>query len=247
MRNKLDTEWDDELTALCGYVTRAQWNKRRNLFYEGAENERFVSCPICNKKAAAARLKARPAGAPVLTMEQDKTAKGHFRYQGGWKALQDGVLIAYLGFEDHAWRVYPLYLGHHDGETREQDRGLVGTPLNDDGEDGRRDHYYRLYAARYKSKEAALLAAGEFRAGGFLKTEVELFAARAEALKANRAWADERQRKFDEREQTRNDTLLALKEIFERESLSNFQRQGLMTAIAKFEKPTDKHSLDDEV
>lgn len=219
-----ETEDREFKIAVCG--EESSYDSRSYL-----TEARHVTCPACHQKLAKAALKARGADEPKLTLVQDKAAKGGFRYQGGWRALVDGEHVAYLGFEDHYWRIYRLGLN----DKRDL---VVGSPMNDDGTAGERTHtYHRVEAARYKSKESALLVVGDLRASKHLHTFQELLDGRK---RAEQAWVQRRARidaQHAEEEEARNDTLRALKELHARDDLTNFQRAGLLTAIAHYEKP----------
>lgn len=242
-------EVDDELTALCGETMRAAWNTPpRARFVEG---DARVTCPKCNKKIATLALKARPAGAPKLEAVQDKEAKGGFRYKQGWKVLLDGETIAYVGYEEHGWRIYPLQIESYDDKAKADGPYIRNTHgvLAKDGEvvsKGWR-HYLPNEALSFTSREAAMLACEAQFAAGVLKTGPQLFAERKIANAEARARAAEQRARRDERQQRKDDTLAALNEILEKETLSNFQRMGLMNAIADIEKKkVEVWSLEDD-
>jgi hypothetical protein len=233
--------WADAefVIALCGQEYRVSgWGADSVI-----EDRDYVTCPACRRKKARQELRARPAGAAVLTMEQDKEAKGGFRYQQGWKALVNGVQVAILGYEDHGWRIYPLRAFNDD-----QERGLhvrnAYHPIDDEGLEAGRTRDYRLpsSALNFRTKEEALMACEDLRARGKLKTAPERLHAYAEAVRRRDAWAKSERTRVETAEQNRLETLEALNEILEKETLSNFQRQGLMTAIARFEKKPDADS-----
>jgi hypothetical protein len=222
------------LVALCGEEHRlGSWRNDRFL-----EEPNHVTCPQCRTKMARAKLKARPADAAKLTLEQDKEARGGFRHQQGWKALVDGEAVAILGYEEHYWRIYP-YVTKRDDETKEVKVVNSHGVLLEDHTTGSRfsSMGYRLpgKALRWTTKEDALMACEGLRQEGVLKTAPELLAEYAENVRANEAWAAERRRKAAERNSEITDTVEGLKEILAKETLSNFQRQALMTAIATFE------------
>lgn len=219
------------LVALCGEEHRVgSWNSDRFI-----EEAKHVSCPQCRTKIARAALKARPADAAKLTLERDSELKGGFRYGQGWVAHIDGVPIAVLGYEEHEWRVYPYYVSRDDA-------GAVAvknhySPLTEEGRTATKGMFYRLPGGTlgYRTKEDALLACEGLRAKGFIKPPAQLLEENAEGQRANAVWAEEQRRKTAERNQGISDTIEGLKEILEKETLSNFQRQALMTAIASFE------------
>jgi hypothetical protein len=244
-------EVDTELTALCGETTRAKWDNHggRPRFIQDASR---VSCPKCNKKIAAAALKARPAGAPKLTAVQDKEAKGGFRYKQGWKVLLGDEAIGYVGYEEHAWRIYPLQIERYDDKAKAAGPYIRNTNgvLTRDGEVGSK-HFgsWRLpnEALSFDSKEAAILGCEAQFNAGVLKTGPQLFADYARATEEARIRAREQTRKRDERQERKDETLAALREILEKETLSNFQRMGLMNAIADIEKKKiETWSLEDD-
>lgn len=241
-------EDDIELTAMCGETTRGSWNLKQSwskFTYDGAH----ISCPKCNKKIAQAQIKARSADRPALTAEADPEAKGGFRHKQGWKVLLGSELIGYVGFEEHAWRIYPLQIESYDEKAKESGpyiRNARGV-LDRDGDTGSKAFGSWSLPAKslhYKSKEAAMLGCEAMYASGILKSGPQLFAEREEAnARAQVAMAERRQKESDKTER-RNDTLAALQEILDKETLSNFQRMGLMNAIADL-TPKQTPSVDD--
>lgn len=148
----------------------------------------------------------------------------------------DDVLVGYVAKADKQWRVYPLV---HDGAE------IVagGRPLAEVGTAGI-DSYgrYESDAFGYKTKDDAFLACEELRATGRLKIGPEIEADRAAAA---RRWEErESQRKAEEAavDQSRRDTLEALQDILAVHPLTNFQRQGLVTAIDHFSTEADDES-----
>jgi hypothetical protein len=231
------------IVALCGEEHRVgAWNNDRFL-----EDEKHVTCPQCRAKIARAKLKARPADAPKLTLVRDPDARGGFRYKQGWRAVVDGEAVAILGFEEHAWHIYPYVARRPDDEHPEVRVVNSHGVLTDTGTTANRG-MYRLpnSALSFKTKEDALLASGELRAAGKLKTVPELLA----EYHANQVeWARlnaERKRKDAERGQKNTDTLEALREILAHDTLSNFQREGLMNAIAIYEAKVRPPAAADE-
>lgn len=206
--------------ALCGSEGRVNYTGHRV-----STNPKFVDCPKCNQRLAKQAMQARAPDAPKLELVQDKEAKGPFRYKQGWRALLGGEHIAFLGYEDHGWRVYHVGINGEDRTSL-----AVGYALDEDGSSGRRG-VYGITAARYRSKEQALLAAEAFRSAGKLLTLDELKRERAETAARYRDAQLERDRRKAERAKERDDAIEALREILESQSLSNFQRQGVMTAI----------------
>ena len=195
-----------------------------------------VTCPTCLRKSARAKLKARAPDAPKLSIEQDKELRGGFRYNQGWKALVDGEWVAVLGYQEHAWRIYPLTAEKSDGGEL-----IVKNTYGVLGKEGyvlSRGLYSYLGsdALDFGTKEDALLACEGLRASGRLKTSAELIQEYHARVRRNILAADRLRRERSEAEQLRLDTIEALNEILEKETLSNFQRQGLMTAIARFER-----------
>jgi hypothetical protein len=222
--------------AVCGESHRiGSWGPEHDR-RDWTEEENYVSCPKCRTKLAKAALKARPADAPKLTLARDPEARGGFRYKQGWRALVDGETVAILGFEEHSWHIYPLVVRRPDDEH--PDLRVINSHgvLTESGTTASRG-MFRLpnTALCYKTKEDALLAAGDLRVSGKLKTAPELL---TQYHADQEEWARqsaERKRKDGERDQTNRETLDALREILAKETLSNFQRQGLVNAIEMVE------------
>lgn len=237
-------EVDDELTAICGYNTRSKWVRDGRTF---ATEKKHVTCPKCRTKLAKEALKARSADAPKLAVERDPDARGGFRYKQGWRAVVDGEAVAILGFEEHAWHIYPFVARRPDDEHPEVRVVNTHGVLTESGTTASRG-LSRLpsSALSFKTKEDALLAAGDLRAAGKLKTAPELLV----EYHANQVeWARlnaERKQKDAERGEKNRDTLEALREILAKETLSNFQREGLMNAIAVYESRIKPVIVDEE-
>lgn len=226
------TETDNELIALCGYGGRAKYDREGRSF---TTDQEWVTCPQCRSKLAKAALKARPAGSAELKMERDPTAKGGFRYQQGWRALIDGEVVAILGYQEHGWRIYPFIARKDDDDVLEVTNTY--SPLGEDGSTIEQTRSYHLAsgALLFKTKDDALMACEEWRAKGVLKTKPELIVEWHRTAEENRRWREQRRREREEKDTQNRETLDALREILAKETLSNFQRQGLMTAIAAFE------------
>lgn len=226
---------EDVKVAVCGHEVRASWDHDRDF----DDNHNNVSCPTCNKKLAQAALKARPPGSGRLLIEADKAAKGYFRHNGGSKVILNGEVIGYVGYQDHGWRLYPLMLERYDDKARAGGAYVRNspTPLKTDGTTQARALYEYLGrdVFAFKSKEAAALGCEQQHRAGLMLTEAQLWAeANAAEITAQAEQAAREQRKA-ERQAAKDETLQGLNEILERETLSNFQRQALMTAIAKVE------------
>jgi hypothetical protein len=214
----------------CGEEHRTDRKWQRNTV-----EPTHVTCPACLKKMAKDALRDRSADAPKLRMEADKTIKGCFRHNGGWRAYVGDDLVAYLGYEDHGWRIYPLawIMGENGRPSGVRNDWL---PLGDQhGYVERSMHYGLKNALRFPTKDDALLACEDLRANGRLQTEPEILTEREVQKRRAKQVGEQRQREAAEAEQHRNDTLEALREILEKETLSNFQRQGLITAMRQFE------------
>lgn len=231
------------IIALCGEEHRVgSWKSDRFL-----EDEKHVTCPQCRAKIARAKLKARPADAPKLTLERDPDACGGFRFKQGWRAVVDGEAVAILGFEEHAWHIYPFVARGPDDENPQVRVTNTRGVLTESGTTASRG-LFRLPSAAlsFKTKEDALIAAGDLRADGKLKTAPELLV----EYHANQVeWARlnaKRKQKDAERDQKNRDTLEALREVLAKETLSNFQREGLMNAIAVYESRTKPVATDEE-
>lgn len=227
---------DEEIKAYCGELLWAS-----STYNKAVTDESSVTCPKCRKKLANGRLKTANAGGLSLSMEADKTAKGSFRHAGGWKAFVGGDLVAYLGFQEHYWRVYPLRLGDpQEGGGAE----VVNSrdPLHESGSIaslGSRSWHLESGTLRYPSKEEALLACVGLREQGFLKTGTELRAERDADLVRWRVENAARKKAKAEAQELLDETLAGLAELMERSDLSNFQRQAAANAIALLKKGRD--------
>lgn len=210
----------------CGEAARAEWKWHRH-----STDPKYVDCPACLKKMATDRWKA--SGVTNLRLEPDKTAQNiHCRSGTINKVFEDDVHIGYVGYEDHSWRIYPLsYRYDIDNPTVTINSG----PLAEEGTAYRGHYGLDQDALRFSTKVDAMLDSGLLRAAGRLKTAAEIEAARRAYLARSAAEDKQRQQLLDTIEAERQDTLLALQEIFEKETLSNFQRTGIMNAIARLE------------
>lgn len=227
-------ELRDVDAAICGFESpvRCTWN------YFTDEDAR-VSCPACLKKMAAARLKGF-AGAQRLAAVKDETAYGHFRHKQGWRATLDGETIAYLGYQEHAWRVYPLILETWDEQAKADGPYVRNTAQPLDQHDRVASGGLHAYLSRqgdgaYKTRDDALMACLALAERGVLKTGARLI---ADAAASHRAHAAERAAYKVRRtaaEQARTDTLVGLEEILDKETLTNFQRSALLEAISRFQ------------
>lgn len=222
--------------ALCGHEVRAAWDRDRDF----DTNPNNITCPTCNKKLAQAAIKARPDGAGRLEIIADKAARGGFRHAGGSKVVLEGEVIGYVGFEDHAWRIYPLMIERWDDKAEAGGPYVRNAPrpMDKDGSISSLDRSYRPPPSvpRYRSKEAAALACEQAYLQGLLKTGAQLHQEAAEYAKAAQESADRRSALVAERLAEKSQTLNALDEILNTKTLSNFQRQGLMNAIALVER-----------
>jgi hypothetical protein len=221
------------LVAVCGEEHRVgSWKNDRFL-----EEASHITCPQCRTKIAKALLKQRPADAPKLSLEADKDARGGFRNSQGWKALVDGEPVAILGYEEHAWRIYPFAASKKDdGEIKVAN--TYGVLLKDHSTGSRFDSRgYRLpsSALEFKTKEDALMACEGLRLEGVLKTPTEVLADYHERQAEAKVWNENRRRKLAARDEKNRNTLEALREILGKETLSNFQREGLLNAIELYE------------
>lgn len=223
--------------ALCGEEGRVGGYGHERII----EEAQAVSCPVCRTKLAKQALKARPADAPKLSLEQDKGAKGGFRHEQGWKARIDGVPVAIIGYQEHSWRVYPYACRKNDDDVLE----VVNTygPMSKDGDTVALGSYFRLRggALGFNTKEDALIACEGLRASGVLKTAPELIAGHHAMVQANDEWHARRERERAEAATRNRNTLEALREILAKDTLSNFQRQGLMDAIDTFAARNSDH------
>lgn len=228
--------WADAefLIALCGEESRVgSWGTERFL-----EEPKHVTCPQCRTKLSRAALKERPADAPKLQLVQAKDARGGFRNHQGWQALVDGEAVAIVGFEEHKWRIYPFVARKNEETGRLEVINTHGVLLEDNTTGSRFSSAgYRLpsKALGWLTKEDALMGCEPLRASGVLKTEPELLAEYLENQRVHAQWISERDRKVVALDQKNRETLEALREVLEKETLSNFQRQGIMTAIEHYE------------
>ncbi|USN16144.1 hypothetical protein PAPPERLAPAPP_04030 [Brevundimonas phage vB_BpoS-Papperlapapp] len=240
-------EIEDVRIAVCGYSIRAKWDTDHT-FDERANN---ITCPTCNKKTAARLIKARPSSAPKLTIEADKSARGGFRHEGGSRVLFDGEAVAYVGYQDHFWRIYPLEIERYDSQAKADGPYVRNAtmPMDDSGATATRSLYAYLgnEVLRYRSKEAAALACEAYVASGWLKTGPQLHAEHAQHRAAAEAAAQARETRRQARQALQDETLEALNDILARETLTNFQRQGLMNAIVVVgqRRMTGEPALDD--
>jgi hypothetical protein len=228
---------------LCGHaaLTENNWNR-----YD--TNPKYVTCPACLKKLAKQALRQRPADAAKLEAVKDPDAKGNFRYQQGYKALLNGEVIAYLGYEDHHWRVYPLTIYHsEDDEVPQPYVRNARRPMNEDGgQSDYSDRWLNSRAAAFKTRDDALMACERLFAEGKLKTAERLL---REHVEEQAKWAIEsaarRQRRADA-DKARAELLEALQEVLDQHPLSNFQRMGIVAALERLTPKPAIDSQDDE-
>lgn len=214
----------------CNDRLRADWR-----WYRTTDQESRVDCPKCLTKMSKERLKAR-VGGPSLRLEKSEVRIFAARWGTTNAVYVDDVLVGYVAKADKQWRVYPLV---HDGD----EVVASGRPLAEVGT-ATIDSYgrYDSEAFGYKTKDDALLACEGLRGSRRLKSTEEIVADREAA---ERRWADrETKRKAEAAEaaQNRHDTLEALKDILAEHPLTNYQRQGLVTAIEHFSIPLDDES-----
>lgn len=213
------------VTNRCGGEVRVEYKWNRH-----TTDPKHVDCPACLKKMASDRLKA--LGEVTLRLEPDKAVRYTVCRTGtNNKVFEGDVHIGYVGYEDHKWRVYPLAYRH---DLDKPEISMSREPLAEQGTAGRGHYGLDRDALSFPTKVDAMLECGELRAAGRLKTVEEIKTERrAQAAR----WAAEqkrRQQQVDMAEQERLETVTALQEIFEKETLTNFQRTGLMTAIARY-------------
>lgn len=228
--NTGETVVEDVRIGVCGYEVRSSWARTRDF----DSNLNNITCPDCNKKLAKRAIQARES-LESLEIKADKQARGGFRFQGGYQVLLAGETIGYVGYEDHAWRIYPLTLEHYDERARAEGPYALNDqrPLNQDGSTAARGLYKYLAQSvlSFKSKEAAALGCEDAFRQGLLKTGPALLAEHARYRRDAAREAQARAARRAEGEAAKTETLAGLEEILARESLSNFQRQALMNAI----------------
>lgn len=221
---------EDVRFGVCGYEVRSSWESPRDF----DSNLNNITCPDCNKKLAKRAIAARDS-LESLEIVPDKEARGGFRFQGGYRVLLAGETIGYVGYEDHAWRIYPLTLEHHDARARADGPYALNDqrPLTKGGTTAARGLYKYLAqdVLSFKSKEAAALGCEDAFRQGLLKTGPALLAEHAEHRVVAAREAQARAARQAEQEAAQAETLAGLEEILARETLSNFQRQALMSAI----------------
>lgn len=214
------------VTYRCGQDARVEYKWNRH-----TTNPNHVDCPACLKKMANDRLKT--LGKVNLRLEPDKSVRPNSCRTGTTnKVFENDVHIGYVGYEDHKWRVYPLSYRYDLDQPRV---AMNREPLAETGTAGRGHYGLDRDALGFPTKVDAMLECGVFRAAGRLKTAAEIEAARRAYHLRSVAEEKQRQQLRDTMEAERQDTLLALQEIFEKETLSNFQRTGIMNAIARLE------------
>ncbi|USN15349.1 hypothetical protein KIKIMORA_02030 [Brevundimonas phage vB_BpoS-Kikimora] len=229
-RTRIGSAEEDVLVAACGERLRVRDvdNRRWNRFYPREESDR-ASCPACHKRLGQRALKNRPS----LELVGDPEVRGVFRSKSGSWVRRNGETIALVAYEDRAWRVYPLTINARDDAVTQGYLPLA----REDGTASRSLHSgLDPDAMAFKAKELAALACEDLHDAGRLNTEAELREQQARIKARNAAATVRREQRMQAQRVEKDDTLAALNEILETESLSNFQRQGLMTAIAWIEK-----------
>ncbi|AXQ68799.1 hypothetical protein HOU00_gp326 [Caulobacter phage CcrPW] len=175
-------------------------------------------------------------GGPSLRLEKSEERIFAARHGTTNAVYVDDVLVGYVAKADKRWRIYPLI---HDG-----DQVIAsGRPLAEVGT-ASIDSYgrYDSEAFGFKTKDDALLACEDFRASRRLKSTEEVIADREAA---ERRWEDREAKRKAEAltaAHRRRDTLEALQDILAVHPLTNYQREGLVTAIEHFSIPLDDES-----
>lgn len=226
------TTQEENVYALCGANAWAEYvDAEKKHWYRFEKDLPYNSrraCPKCIAKKAKRELAATY---PNLRCEPDKAAKGMFRHEGGWRVYDGEDFIGYLGFESHYWRLYDLRLG----DETNPDAVWVGTAQTATGDARRYSYTLENEALGYRCKEAALLHIPTIRSR--LKTPDQLRQQRTDNAER---WARRQEhfaRQETEAEERRRQTEDGLREILDQHPLSNYQRDALLNAIARFAKP----------
>lgn len=227
-RTRIGSAQEAVLVAACGERIRMRDvdDRRWNRFYPAEEHTR-ASCPACHKRLGQRALKARPEGAPALELVSDPEARGLFRSKSGSWVKLNGEPIALVAYEDRAWRIYPITVNTDDDAFAPSH-----WPLAMEGDTAGRGRYgLEADALAFKAKELAALTCETLHREGRLKTVPQLREQRARIARRNAEATVRLNQRIAAEQAEKDDTLAALAEILESETLSNYQRQGLMTAL----------------
>lgn len=220
-----------EGVAECGYAGRI--DKDRTWGVRFADEGGTVTCPACNKKLGARLMRERQrAGGPALDVVLDTEAQGGFRYQQGYKVNLDGETIAYVGYEEHGWRLYKLVVDGEEGAApvvrnsrRPVDEAGAICSLS----------WGRIYGAvKFPSRDHAALAAEAYLRAGKIKTGAALLKEQAENADELRRLKAERERRVAQAEDRRREVLEGLREVLALD-LNNQQRDAVVAAIEQIE------------
>ncbi|AFU88121.1 hypothetical protein CcrColossus_gp251 [Caulobacter phage CcrColossus] len=227
-----EDRWVDREFVLtkCNDRLRADYR-----WYRTTTKESHVDCPKCLTKLSKERLKAR-VGGPRLRLEKSEERIFAARHGTTNAVYVDDVLVGYVAKADKQWRVYPLIPDGDQVIVSGRPLAEVGTaPIDSYGR-------YDREALGYKTKDDALLACEELRSSRRLKAAEEVIADRKAA---EQRWEDREAKRKAEAltaAHRRRETLEALQDILATHPLTNYQRQGLVTAIEHFSIPGDDES-----
>lgn len=227
---KTGTEPGVEGVAACGYAGRIDQDRSSVRF---ADEGGLVTCPACNKKLGAQLMRERQrAGGPALDIVLDAQATGGFRYKQGYKVNLDGETIGYIGYEEHAWRLYKLVIAPERGGG-EVVRN-AHHPVEESGETCSLSWGRIRDAAKFPSRDHAALAAEAYLRAGKIKTGAALRAERAEANAAYEKKQAERQAREAQAGDRKREVLGGLREVLTLD-LNNQQRDSVVAAIEQIE------------
>jgi hypothetical protein len=201
------------MTAICGFDYT--WEKNFT------QDEAKVTCPTCLGHIHRRLLAERPADAPKLALDIDRDQfNGAYRY----------VYRALLGGEHVAWVVYDGAYGKARwrlcviNRPNDKDKRTIGYQLaRDEDEVGA----YSRISLGFPTKEAALMAVPELRAGGRLRTLPELNELHADSQRRQARWKIERAAEAKQEAEDREIMLAGIESLLARGDLTNIERAAV--------------------